>query len=171
MDSLKADLHGLLQSAVAPETVIYADQNAPRPALPYWTMRLHTQRMLGRDAYSQGVTADGDQTVTGVREATLQVQRFGPDSELHVTSLRDNLSRTTIREQWQLKDIALYDLGDVLNVPVVRDEAQFEPRAALDLFVRFGTQLLDRVGIIETVGTNAGFDGNPDLATVITVVL
>ncbi len=50
----------------------------------------------------------------------------------------------------------------------------------MDLFVRFGSKILDRVGAIEVVGIAAGyetvdltpgFDANPDLAQDITVVL
>lgn len=180
MDNLKPDLYTLVKALVGAETLVFADQNAPRPALPYWTIRVQVQRAVGGDYYSQGVTNDGDQQVDGVREATIQVQRIGADSDLKVAELRDNLSKTTALEQWQLKDLALYDTGDVQNVPFPLDKSQLEPRASVDLFVRFGSKILDRVGAIEVVSVAAGyetvsltpeFDANPDLAQDITVVL
>lgn len=180
MDNLKPDLYTLVKALVGAETLVFADQNAPRPALPYWTIRVQVQRAVGGDYYSQGVTNDGDQQVDGVREATIQVQRIGTDSDLKVAELRDNLSKTTALEQWQLKDLALYDTGDVQNVPFPLDKSQLEPRASVDLFVRFGSKILDRVGAIEvvsvaagyeTVSLTPGFDANPDLAQDITVVL
>lgn len=178
--SVKDTLYTLLKASVGSETLVFADQNAPRPPLPYWTLRLSAQRKIGDDAYSQGVDDNGDQLVSGVREITVQVQRFGTDSDVLCADLRDNLSRTTVLEEWQRQKIALYDLGDVLNVPYKLDNSQLEPRASVDLFVRFGTELLDRVGVIDTVETSAGFvtnqtpgfdEANPDLAEVITVVL
>lgn len=178
--TVKTTLYTLVKALVGAETLVFADQNAPRPPLPYWTLRLSAQRKIGDDAYSQGVDTNGDQLVSGVREITVQVQRFGPDSDVKCADLRDNLSRTTILEEWQRQKIALYNLGDVLNVPYKLDNSQLEPRSSVDLFVRFGTELLDRVGVIETVETSAryvtnqtpGFDEpNPDLAEVITVVL
>ena len=178
--TVKATLYTLVKALIGAETLVFADQNAPRPPLPYWTIRLAAQRAVGEDAYSQGVDANGDQTVSGVREITVQVQRFGPDSDVACADLRDNLSRTTVSETWQVKKIALYDVGDVLNVPYKLDNSQLEPRASVDLFVRFGTELLDRVGWIDTVEMDAGYvtnqtqgfdDPNPDLAEVITVVL
>lgn len=178
--TVKTSLYTLVKALIGTETLIFADQNSPRPPLPYWTIRLSSQRALGDDTYGQGVTIDGDQLVSGVREITVQVQRFGPDSDSACADLRDNLSRTTILETWQLQKIALYDIGDVLNVPYKLDNSQLEPRASVDLFVRFGTELLDRVGVIETVETTSnyvtnqtkGFDEvNPDLAEVITSVL
>jgi hypothetical protein len=178
--SLKSTLQALIKAVIGDEALIFADQNSPRPSLPYWTMRISAQRAIGVDAYSQGVDDDGDQLVTGVREVTVQMQRFGTDSDVACADLRDNLSRTTILEQWQIQKIALYDIGDVLNVPYKLDNSQLEPRASVDLFVRFGTELLDRVGVIETVETAAGYvtnqtlgfdEPNSDLAEVITVVL
>lgn len=178
--TVKATLYTLVKALIGAETLVFADQNAPRPPLPYWTIRLAAQRAVGEDAYSQGVDANGDQTVSGVREITVQVQRFGPDSDVACADLRDNLSRTTVSETWQVQKIALYDVGDVLNVPYKLDNSQLEPRASVDLFVRFGTELLDRVGWIDTVEMDAGYvtnqtqgfdETNPDLAEVITVVL
>lgn len=178
--TIAATLETLIKSAIGAETLIFADQNAPRPALPYWTMRLSTRRAVGRDAYSQGVDINGDQAVSGVREITVQVQRIGAGSDVACFDLVDNLSRTTIQEAWQLEKIALYDSGDVLNIPYKLDGAQLEPRASVDLFVRFGGEILDRVGDIATVSIGAeyvtnqalGFDTpNPDLGEVISVVL
>jgi hypothetical protein len=178
--TVKATLYTLVKALIGAETLVFADQNAPRPPLPYWTIRLAAQRAVGEDAYSQGVDANGDQTVSGVREITVQVQRFGPDSDVACADLRDNLFRTTVSETWQVQKIALYDVGDVLNVPYKLDNSQLEPRASVDLFVRFGTELLDRVGWIDTVEMDAGYvtnqtpgfdDPNLDLAEVITVVL
>lgn len=178
--AIKDTLYTLVKALVGAETLIFADQNAPRPPLPYWTLRLSAQRKIGEDAYGQGVDVNGDQLVSGVREITVQVQRVGENSDALCADLRDNLSRTTVLEEWQRQKIALYDLGDVLNVPYKLDNSQLEPRASVDLFVRFGTELLDRVGVIETVNVSAGvvtnqtlvFDeANPDLAETVTVVL
>ncbi len=178
--TVKATLYTLVKALIGAETLVFADQNAPRPPLPYWTLRLAAQRAVGEDAYSQGVDANGDQLISGVREITVQVQRFGPDSDVACADLRDNLSRTTVSETWHVQKIALYDVGDVLNVPYKLDNSQLEPRASVDLFVRFGTELLDRVGWIDTVEMDAGYvtnqtqgfdDPNPDLEEVITVVL
>lgn len=173
--SLKDTLYTLVKAVIGAETVIFADQNSPRPAIPYWTLRVSMGRALGVDYFSQGVTAQGDQTIAGVREATLQVQRIGANSDTACADLRDNLSKTTVMEAWRLQKIALYDTGDVQNIPFKLDNSQLEPRASVDLFVRFGTELLDRVGAVETVTIDAAYrtleSDNPDLADTITVVL
>lgn len=178
--TVKQTLYTLVKALIGSETLVFADQNAPRPSLPYWTIRLSVQRAKGGDVFSQGVDNNGDQLISGVREITVQVQRIGTDSDVACADLRDNLSRTTVMEEWQRQKIALYDVGDVLSVPYKLDNSQLEPRAIVDLFVRFGTELLDRVGVIEVVETSAGYvtnqtlgfdDPNTDLAEVIRVVL
>lgn len=178
--SLKTIIYDLVKARVGSETLIWADQNAPRPPLPYWTVRVQVQRAVGDDYHSQGVDDQGDETILGVREATIQIQRYGTDSDEKCADLRDTLSKTTVMEQWQLQKLALYDIGDVQNVPYKLDNSQLEPRASVDLFIRFGTKLLDRVGWIDTVDIGAkyetvdltpAFDENVDLAQTIRVVL
>lgn len=158
--TVKSTLHTLIQSLIGSETLVFADQNAPRPHLPYWTVKLASQRAVGRSTYSQGTDANGDQLVSGVREVTVQLQRFGADSEVACADLRDNLNRTTVNEAWRVEKLAVYAVGDVLSIPFKMDNSQFEPRASVDIFVRFGAEILDRVGWIEGVEIGAGFTTN-----------
>ena len=74
----------------------------------------------------------------------------------------------------------VFDIGDVQNVPILRDDSNFEQQASVDIFIRYGTELLDRVGVIEQVDTAAEYvtsqeknliDTNADLAQTISVVL
>jgi hypothetical protein len=171
MTTLKDTIYTLLKATIGAETLVFADQNAPRPPLPYWTMRLTVQRAIGSHPYSQGTTDLGDLTIMGTREATVMVQRYGDDSDTKCPDLRDEFSKTSIMESWQLAKIALYDIGDVKNIPFPLDKSQLEPRASLDLFVRFGTELIDRVGIIEQVDMTGTFDGNVELIQTVSVVL
>jgi hypothetical protein len=157
MSAIEDKLYALLTPMLAGELLVFADQNAPRPALPYWTLNVSPRRHLGRDGYSQGVDDDGDQDVFGAREATAQVQRIGNDSDTYVQDLRDNLSKISVQEQWQVSGVSLFNTGDVLDVPFPMDNNHLEPRAVMDLFVRFGTKVIDRVGIIETVVADATY--------------
>jgi len=155
--TIKLIIKNLIQSLINGENIIFLDQNAPRPALPYWTIRISSQRKLGEDYYGNGVDNDGDQIVSGVREATVQIQRYGKNSDESCVDLRNVLSKITVLESWQKEKIALFKINDVLNVPYELDNSQLEPRASLDLFVRFGTDINDNVGEIAFVETNEEF--------------
>lgn len=169
--ALEDTIYSLVKDLVGSETVIFADQNASRPPLPYWTLQLQINRQLGQATQSQGVTNDGDLEISGVREATVKLQRLGAGSMQACIDLRDNASRVTVLEKWQIQKIALYNVGEVQNIPFKLDNSQLEPRAAVDLFIRYGTSLMDRVGVIETVEIAASYEGKPDLSETVTVVL
>ena len=155
MDTIKGKLYALIKASVGAETLVFSDQNSPRPALPYWTMRIQSFRDVGDETYSQEVTNDGDQTIKGSREATIAIQRYGVDSDIACQGFVDELQKTSVNEAWQAQNISYYDIGDVLNISTALDKSVIEPRAAVDLFVRFGAIIIDRVGAIETV-TNIG---------------
>jgi len=169
MDTLKPDLYALV-SALAGETVIWADQNSPRPALPYWTMRLNVIPTLGSAGYSQGATVDGDQTIYRTNEATLALQRFGTDSEIKCHALKSDLDRMTVIAAWRAKKIACFNTGPVNNITLKLDNSTMEPRAAVDLFIRFGTRVLDRVGIIDTVRIEGEYPEAESASVIDTVV-
>jgi len=176
VNTLQTKLYTLIKNRLGTDVLIFADQNAPRPVLPYWTMRLQSVRKLGLDHHSQGVTAGGDETVYGVREATVNVQYIGTGAVLKCMTLRDDLARTTAQDQWLANDISCFNTGEVQNIPELLDSSQLESRASLDLFIRFGATLTDNVGAIETVTANgeyvtSGTISNPDLDQVITITL
>lgn len=155
MDTLKGKLYTLINASIGAETLVFSDQNSPRPALPYWTMRIQSLRDVGDETYSQEVTNDGDQTIKGSREATIAIQRYGVDSDIACQGFVDELQKTSVNEEWQAQNISYYDIGNVLNISTTLDKSVIEPRAAVDLFIRFGASFVDTVGAIETV-TNTG---------------
>jgi len=173
-------VRGLVGGVVAPEVAISSDQNSPRPPLPYWTVKVLSIRSVGSDAYSQGVTNAGLQTVSGVREATVEVQRFGAGSHEACFEFANMLSARSVLDTWSAQDVVVYDVGDVANVPYKLDGSSLEPRGAVDVSIRFGTELLDNVGAIETVDIEAKYvtdqtlnmeNTNEDLTETITVVI
>ena len=151
MPTLSERIFTLVKSAIGAETLVFADQNSPRPPLPYWTLVIQSSAAVGRESVGQGVNDDGDQKVSGVRESTVRLQRMGAGSVQACEGVRDLLQTTTSRESWQVQQLALYNISSVLNVPFKLDNSQLEPRSTFDLSVRHGIYLLDRVGIIETV--------------------
>lgn len=170
MTGLKTDIWTLISSLTGGEVVIWADQNSPRPALPYWTLRIIAIPTLGQAEYSQGVTNDGDQTIRRVTQATLAVQRYGTDSEIKCHALKSDMDKMSVREAWSLRDISCYDSGPVTNISTLLDQSKIEPRASVDLFLRFGSRVLDRVGIIETVAIDGEYTDTESDEVIQTVV-
>lgn len=148
--TLRTDLFALYDPLIT-ETVIWADGNAPRPALPYVAMKVMGIRRVNGDWRSESIGVNGLQTVLGDREFTLNIQRFGTESVEALSTLADKLRLTTNIEKFNTAKLPIVDAEDVVDVAALLDKAQIEPRASLDVFMRMKSTLTDNVGYIDTV--------------------
>lgn len=155
--TLKTDLYGLIQPLID-ETTIWLDQSTPRPALPYVGMRINNRIRVKSDHYSDS-DDDGVITISGDREFTLNVQRYGPDSVNVLDSLADNLRKITVIESFAAKQIAVIETANqALDISFSQDGIKYEPRASLDLRLRIRSAIADTVGYIDTVVNTGEFD-------------
>ena len=163
---LKTLLYSLVTSPLPVASLtIWDTQNAARPELPYWTLRLGSIRKVGTDTYSSSVDNVGDGYAVGTREATLSVQCLGgSDPEIACSDLRDMLMMPSMQERWLASEIALYRVGDVQVVPYLMDNGHWEPRAAMDLFIRFGVHLTENMGLIEIADIDGNFIDHPQIS-------
>lgn len=173
MNTLKPKLYTLVKAGIGDETLIYSDQNASRPPIPYWTMRVQSIATIGNYEVIQNKTNIDAQNIVGIRQATVQIQRIGEDSEISCLSFRALLNTTAIQDLWSTNKISCFDVSQVTNLATKLDNSVIEERAGMDLFVRFASDLLDESsGMFNTVSTNgeyetvditAQFDANDDL--------
>jgi len=159
--SLETDIYELFQPLVG-GTLIFMDQNAPRPALPYTAMKVTSRRMVNRDHYSDP-DVNGIQDVVGDREFTVNLQRYqayGPDSVTQtLETVAEKLRLNTVIDKFQKKGMIAFDATAVTDISALLDKSQIEKRASMDVFVRYKSRQADNVGIIETAniestGTN-----------------
>lgn len=147
--TLKSRLYGLVDPFFS-EPVIWADQTSPRPPLPYVTMRLGVITQVGESHYSD-VDSLGVQTVTGVRESILNVNRFGPDSVASLETFSDKLALNSTLDKFSIQKIAAFDVSPVTDIAQLLNGIAIEPRAGVDLSIRWNSDQTDSVGIIQTV--------------------
>lgn len=166
---MKTAIYTIIKSLVGSETLIWGNQNGPRPQLPYWTMVVQTTARVGTDARSQGTDGDGVQTVYGVRNATLALQRYGADSVQACVDVLDQLGRQSVIEAFSSSQIEIYDVGRINDTTITLDNATREPRASMDIMLRYGTELPDTVGYIETVHATDIDDDTIDIISVASI--
>lgn len=157
--TLRTDLYALFDPLIT-ETIIWADSNAPRPALPYVTMKVMSMSKINRDHYADSVATDGNQSIKGDREFTLSIQRFGPASVESLGALSDSMRKTTTIDRFIAAKLPVVETLDVVDVAALLDKTQIEPRAAMDVRIRMKSSLLDQVGYIDTVVINTDYDGD-----------
>lgn len=132
------------------EPVIWADQTSPRPPLPYVTIRLGVISPIGEPHYSD-VDNAGIQTVLAVRESILNVNRFGPDSVASLETFSDKLMLNSNLDKFSVQDISAFDVSAVTDVAQLLNGLAIEPRASVDVSIRWTADQTDNVGIIQTV--------------------
>jgi len=149
VSTLKTRLYTLIQPIMG-GTVIWADQTGPRPPLPYSTLRLGVITTVGEPHYSD-VDAGGLQTVLAVRESVLNVNRFGNDSVSTVETFSDKLLLNSNLDKFSQNEISVFDMSAVTDIAQLLNGIAIEPRASIDLSIRWESDQVDNVGIIETV--------------------
>jgi len=159
--TMETDLYALIQPLVG-GTVIWMDQNAPRPALPYCAMKIMSRRRVNKDHYSD-VGDSGVQTVTGDREFTLSIQRYqayGADSVTgKLQEVADKLQLTSVIDKFSAKGLVAFDAGQVQDISALLDKTQIEKRASLDISIRYQSVQNDTVGVIETANIEGRDNG------------
>lgn len=156
--TLRSAVWQLISPIVAPLTLIWADQNAPRPALPYLTLRLMAATPAENDARGE-VTADGEQDLDNPTSATLEVQAYGTGAENAIASLTKRLRFDQHVDRAVQLGIAIGRRIGVTNLSQLVSDSQFEERAMLEVALLFSGHDVDPVGLIETVEVEGEMTG------------
>lgn len=145
--SLETDIYSLFSTLIG-STVIFADQNKPRPALPYTAIKIGSMRYVNQDHYSDADNL-GIQTVKGDREFTLSIQNYGKND--CVTFLNDVVGKLRLNtniDKFMAKKIVPFNTSAVLDISGLVDNTNIEKRASLDVFMRVKSTMTDNVGYI-----------------------
>ena len=166
--TIASDIYTLLQPIIG-GSVIFADQNAPRPALPYTTLKLSGFRRINKDHYSDPNNS-GIQTVKGDREFTVNIQHYGTqDAESLLNDVAGKLQLTTNIDKFMAKKISCFNTGVVNDLSTVINNTMIESRASLDIFCRVKSSMTDNVGIIDTVNIEASDNSSAGDYTIVAI--
>lgn len=135
--------------------VMWANQNVPKLALPFATLRLYGSRERAQAELRAPVIADGARQVVTPTEAILEVQLFGkkgsfPYDELE--KLVGRLSVDSVMNRCLSAGVAFYNTEAVQDISGLLDDKQtFEQRAVVDFRIRYMKSLDDDSTDIEQV--------------------
>lgn len=118
-------------SGLAPELVIWKDQNQGAPSLDYVTIRLGTMIPLGIDSITKRFDAsrprgqEFEARTTGTRETTIEVEGFTSQSVSGrsaaalalVSRIYSGLLLESTREILRAQDVCVFDVSSVTWVP------------------------------------------------------
>lgn len=153
------------------DRVVWAEQNGPRPARPFATLRLGNVISPGltdeeRCTVVEGGAPGADLRIETVaqQEIVITVETFtaattGNGSALALlTRAKNALSKNSQIEAFDAAGIAVVDRGTVQNLTALLD-TEFEGRASLDVRIRFVDGAEDLTTWIATAEVRSTFNG------------
>ncbi|AXL21864.1 LIC_12616 family protein [Megasphaera stantonii] len=135
-------------------SVIWANQNnMPRPMKAYAMLRLYNAQ---REAAEELRPTDtpGIMTIVVPTSAMLEVQFTDNQKQNPLETLERmvrGLEKPTVADRCQAARVAFFNAGPVQDVSFTLGAVAWEHRAAVDLSVRYMSEMTDDVGYIETV--------------------
>lgn len=148
-ETVKTNLYTWASGQSGGNPVIFANENSPRPALPYMTLFLNSLVQIGDD-YVPRPDGVGDLDLVGDREFTLQVQCFGGDPITLLENMRTSLQKETVLATLRANGIVFVQHNPITDITALLD-TEFEPRASMDILFRIAQTDTDNHGLIETV--------------------
>lgn len=151
--SLMIDLLG-----IDAQSVYWANQSAPKGALPVATLRLYS---IAQEAMTEdrGVDEADRLDLQLPQAAVLEVQIFdesGGDPVGRLEALLLKLETPTVSDRCHAAGVAFFAAEPVLDITgLLSDGKTYEPRAAVDLRVRFNGCIKDAPSVIEKVEITA----------------
>lgn len=145
------------------ERVIFANQNAPRPKVPYATVnaRVATRRL---GAFDEERLIDDEPGVIdrrGHRVVTASVNVFGPSALDLAEAAQDGLERYDVREQLEAAGLAVNDIGQLRDLTQLV-ETTLEDRYQFDAIFGIARATKETVGWIESVEIEATYNAGGD---------
>ena len=142
LSDIRKGLHDWIHG-VTGKTAIMANQNAPRPALPYYTWSENTISKMGED-YADATA------VVGNRDFTVSIQGFGDGVLSGLEDLRTSLGKPSVQIALRAKNIIVVDSGAVTDLTGL-DDTKWVERSQCDFIFRTSAEVTTGDGIIETV--------------------
>ena len=139
----------LIEAAAGGMPVIFAGENGSLPTGPYISLAVRWANVSGAEAGP--VDDEGAQPVHHHDDAIVELQSFRAAAYDALDELVLKLRHPVYEDRAEALGLALFEVGRLQNVPVMRDAVRFERRGVLELGIRYTRVHSEFVGIIETV--------------------
>lgn len=159
---IDAAIYNYVSANVGGITVIWSDENRPRPGLPYITLSVINYGKIGM--VDQGTTdGSGNQDRCYNEDVSLSVQGYGRGSKDNLQTLKDSFSTETGRLALEAQDLSLRDDESIRSVGVPIDE-NMEPRWLYEITMGVAQLQTENVSYIETTTIEGTISGGKNPA-------
>ena len=132
---------------ITQETVIIANQNAPRPLMPYFTAQLLSFNSLGEteELLSQTETVE----VRSWGELTIQIKAVGMESFERALDCKSKFRLRQYGDRLFVHGAGMGTVGNVIDAPIIRQNG-FELQSIFDVTFNIASVEDEELGYIET---------------------
>lgn len=132
-------------------SIIQANENGPRPSLPYVMFDITSITKIGQSYRESEIGTDGIQTIRYDEDFTLEIQAFGGNAHLLLQELKDSLQRESIIQYLDnCLGIAVRTDNTINNIALLIDNT-IEKRWMYEVFMGFAHTTTDYTNYIEDV--------------------
>lgn len=148
------------------DKVILANQNAPRPALPYITVHITTTAQ--GEHSSEGAPDDnGVAQMENELACMVSLQAIGSDANTIMGGLRQSLEKPTVHQSLRAAGLPFIRVLSGVNDLTEQVGTRYEERAGIDAEFRTVAVVTDTVGVIESVEGTATHERGENNSTTI----
>lgn len=161
----KTVFEGLLYSWIAgitSTTIIFANENGPRPELPYITILTRIASKKGSIPFYDRAANDGTQRIKYDIDYSLSLQCYGNSENDPITilqGLKDEMQKQSNLGYFYLSGLAIREDNEIQDISTLIDST-IEKRALWELIFGVGHEIIDDPNFIEKVEGSGDIDGN-----------
>lgn len=142
----------------APIPLIAANENGPRPATLYGTVRIESMDRL--PAHVGPLGDDGVRAVAAHRVGQVELQLFGVQAYETLDLMLQRIAFDSNIEDFEAVGIVFGEASSLEDLPVLRNISQFDPRAVATVPFSYTRAVDETLPFIETVEGEATIEGS-----------
>jgi len=128
-------------------TIIWDNENGPRPNKAYISLRITTISKVGQSNY-QPPDNNGDRLIVYNEDFTLSIFSYGKSTDDNLQILKDSLQKELVIQYMRDNGIAIRNENDITDISTLIDSTR-EERFLYEVFFGMGHCIKENVGVIE----------------------
>ena len=144
-------VYAWVSSIIDSNTVIFFNEDGPRPTLPYITINLFAFTKVGYAYHQFPIPDTGIKKIKYDEPFTVSLQGYGKNSQNLLQELKDSLQKDVVINALDSNGLAVLDENFPVNDISGLIDSTIEKRYSYDILMGFAQELSEEVGYIEDV--------------------
>lgn len=126
---------------------IWDNENAPRPNIPYISLRILSISKIGQ-SYYDSPDHNGDRIIKYDEDFTLSIRSYGQGTDDNLQLLKDSLQKESVIQYLQRNGLSIRNENNITDISILIDETR-EERFLYEVFFGIAHCIEENIGVIE----------------------